>query len=33
VEEFCPTPKQIAAAPALAEEIERPMFLLVGAQR
>ena len=33
VEEFCPTPEQIAQAPALAEEVERPMFLLVAAQR
>jgi len=31
--EFCPTPTQIAQAPALAEEIQRPMFLLVAAQR
>jgi SAM-dependent methyltransferase len=33
VEEFCPTEGQIAAKPALAEERERPMFLLVAAQR
>ncbi len=33
VEEFCPTPDQIAAQPALAEEVERPMFLLVSAVR
>lgn len=33
VEEFCPTPEQIAARPELAEECERPMFLLVGARR
>ena len=33
VEEFCPTEAQIAAQPALAVERERPMFLLVGAQR
>jgi len=33
VEEFCPTAEQIAANPALAEERERPMFLLVAAQR
>jgi SAM-dependent methyltransferase len=32
VQEFCPTPEQIAAEPALAEEVERPMFLLVSAQ-
>lgn len=33
VEEFCPTAAQIAAHPALAEELERPMFLLVSARR
>jgi SAM-dependent methyltransferase len=33
VEEFCPTAEQIAAKPALTEELERPMFLLVSAQR
>ena len=33
VEEFCPTPEQIAAQPVLAEEVERPMFLLVSAVR
>jgi SAM-dependent methyltransferase len=33
VEEFCPTPAQIAARPELAEELERPMFLLVSARR
>lgn len=33
VEEFCPSSEQIAANPALAEELERPMFLLVAAQR
>ena len=33
VEEFCPTPEQIAAKPELAEELERPMFLLVSASR
>jgi SAM-dependent methyltransferase len=31
--EFVPTPEQIAAAPQLAEELERPMMLLVAAQR
>ena len=31
--EFCPTPEQIARDPGLAEEIERPMFLLVSARR
>ena len=33
VEEFCPTEAQIAAKPELAEELERPMFLLVKARR
>ena len=33
VEEFCPTAEQIAADPSLAEERERPMFLLVSARR
>jgi SAM-dependent methyltransferase len=33
VEEFCPTPEQIAARPELEEERDRPMFLLVAAQR
>jgi len=33
VEECCPTADQIAAKPELAEELERPMFLLVAAQR
>jgi ubiquinone/menaquinone biosynthesis C-methylase UbiE len=33
VEEFCPTEAQIAAMPELAEERERPMFLLVAARR
>jgi ubiquinone/menaquinone biosynthesis C-methylase UbiE len=33
VEEFCPTDEQIAAKPELAEERERPMFLLVAARR
>lgn len=31
IEEFCPSAEQIAAMPALAEEIERPTFLLVAA--
>lgn len=31
--EFAPTAAQIAAAPALAEELERPMMLLVAAGR
>lgn len=33
VEEFCPTAEQITARPELAEERERPMFLLVAARR
>lgn len=33
VEEFCPTADQIAATPELAEERERPMFLLIAARR
>jgi ubiquinone/menaquinone biosynthesis C-methylase UbiE len=33
VEEWGPTDEQIAAKPALAEERERPMFLLVAARR
>ena len=33
VEEFSPTQEQIAAIPALAEELERPMMMLVSAQR
>lgn len=33
VEEFSPTAEQIAAKPELAEELERPMFLLVSACR
>jgi SAM-dependent methyltransferase len=33
VEEFCPNPEQVAENPDFAEEIERPMFLLIAAQR
>lgn len=33
VEEFAPTPQQIADMPALAEELERPMMLLVAARK
>ena len=33
VEEFAPSPAQIAENSALAEEVERPMFLLVSARR
>jgi SAM-dependent methyltransferase len=32
VEEFCPTPEQIAARPELADEVHRPMFLIVRAR-
>jgi len=32
VNEFAPTPEQVAAMPALAQERERPMFLMVGAR-
>jgi hypothetical protein len=33
VEEFRPNEEQVAAAPELAEELERPMVLLVAARR
>lgn len=33
VEEFRPSDEQIAASPALAEELDRPTFLLVSARR
>ena len=33
IEEFAPTPDQIEQMPALAEEMERPMMLLVAAQK
>ncbi len=33
VEEFAPTPEQIADVPDLAEELERPMMLLVSAHK
>ncbi|HEX2939552.1 MAG TPA: class I SAM-dependent methyltransferase [Rhodopila sp.] len=33
VQEWHPTPEQIAERPALAEEMERPMLLLVSAQK
>lgn len=33
IEEWRPTAEQIAARPELAEELERPMFLLVAAER
>jgi hypothetical protein len=32
VEEFAPTPEQIRAAPQLAEDLGRPMMLLVSAR-
>jgi SAM-dependent methyltransferase len=32
VEEFRPTPQQLAERPELSDELERPMFLLVGAR-
>lgn len=33
VQEWAPTPEQIKETPALAEEMERPMLLIVSAQR
>lgn len=33
VEEFAPSPEQVAENPDLAEDVERPMFLLVSARR
>lgn len=33
VEEFAPTPEQIRALPQLAEELERPMMLLISARK
>ena len=33
VEEWAPTPEQIAARVSLAEELDRPMFLLIAADR
>jgi hypothetical protein len=33
VVEFAPSAEQIAAAPQLAEEMERPMMLIIAAQR
>ena len=33
VEEFAPSPEQIAAMPELAEELERPMMLMVSAYK
>lgn len=33
LEEWAPSPEQVAADPALSEELERPMMLLIRAQR
>jgi len=33
VEEFAPTRKQLEQSPELAEEIERPMMLLISARK
>ncbi len=33
LDEFSPTPEQIAAIPALEEELERPMMLLIAAEK
>ncbi|AJC21516.1 class I SAM-dependent methyltransferase [Pandoraea pulmonicola] len=33
IEEFAPTPEQVRQTPALAEELERPMILMVSASR
>jgi hypothetical protein len=33
LEEFAPTPEQIAEIPELAEELERPMMMLVSAHK
>jgi hypothetical protein len=33
IEEFSPTATQIEADPTLAEEVDRPMFLMVAAGR
>jgi hypothetical protein len=33
VEEWSPTPEQVAAEPSLAEELERPMMALVAARK
>lgn len=33
IDEFAPSPEQIAKAPSLAEELERPMMLLVSVRR
>jgi hypothetical protein len=32
VEEFCPTPQQIAARPELADQAHRPLVLIVRAR-
>ena len=33
LEEFCPSPEQVAARPDFADEVHRPMFLIVRARR
>jgi hypothetical protein len=33
VDEWSPTPEQVAAQPSLADELERPMMMLVAAQK
>jgi hypothetical protein len=33
LDEWSPTPAQLAADPTLAEEVDRPMFLLAAAHR
>jgi hypothetical protein len=33
VEEWSPTPEQVAAQPSLADELERPMMMLAAAQK
>ena len=33
IEEWSPTPEQVAAQPSLAEELDRPMMLLVVARK
>ncbi len=33
VEEWAPTESQVTARPEMAEELERPMFLLIAARR
>jgi len=33
IEEFCPTAGQVAAQPDLAQELERPIFVMIAANR